>query len=145
MAADDNRFDPSWDGARNTLEDDWLAEDCAAEDVADLGTRESHVKEKVERPNGRRREARRKKSVYGSEVRMAPLREHHTCFNLNSFTRSSSGPMVTHLIPTLHADSSGSEVVLRFIVEYDDSSRDDATHTSVIGWLMSLVICAPFF
>jgi len=33
MVADD-------DGSRNTLEDDWLAEDGAAEGVADLVTRE---------------------------------------------------------------------------------------------------------
>ena len=38
VAADDDGFDPSWDGSGNTLEDDWLAEDGAAEDVADLGT-----------------------------------------------------------------------------------------------------------
>ncbi len=37
VATDDDGLDPSWDGPRNTLEDDWLAEDGAAEDVADLG------------------------------------------------------------------------------------------------------------
>jgi hypothetical protein len=40
VAAYDDGVDPSWDGSRNTLEDDWLAEDGAAEDVADLWTRE---------------------------------------------------------------------------------------------------------
>ena len=40
VAADDDGVDPSWDGSRNTLEDDWLAEDGAAKDVADLATRE---------------------------------------------------------------------------------------------------------
>ncbi len=40
VAADDDGLDPSWDRPRNTLEDDWLAEDGAAEDVADLGTQE---------------------------------------------------------------------------------------------------------
>jgi hypothetical protein len=40
VAADDNGFNPSWHGPRNALEDDRLAEDRAAEDVADLyGTR----------------------------------------------------------------------------------------------------------
>ena len=36
MAADNDGLHPSWDGSRNALEDDWLAEDGAAEDVADL-------------------------------------------------------------------------------------------------------------
>ena len=40
VAADDDGLDPPGDGSRNTLEDDWLAEDGTAEDVADLGTRE---------------------------------------------------------------------------------------------------------
>ncbi len=40
VAADDDGLDPSWDGSRNTLEDDWLAENGATEDVADLWTRE---------------------------------------------------------------------------------------------------------
>ena len=39
MAADDDGVDPSSDGSRNTLEDDWLAADDAAEDVANLETR----------------------------------------------------------------------------------------------------------
>ena len=43
-----------------------------------------------------------RKPVYGSEVRTVPLGERHICFNLNSFTRSSSGVMVAHLIPTLY-------------------------------------------
>jgi hypothetical protein len=41
VAADDDGLSPSWDGSRNALKDDWLAEDGATEDVADL--RESHV------------------------------------------------------------------------------------------------------
>jgi hypothetical protein len=40
VAANDDGLDPSWDGSWNTLEDDWLAEYGAAEDIADLGTRE---------------------------------------------------------------------------------------------------------
>jgi hypothetical protein len=37
VAADDDGLDPSWDGSWNALKDDWLAEDGAAEDVANLG------------------------------------------------------------------------------------------------------------
>jgi hypothetical protein len=40
VAADDDGLDPSRDGSRNALKDDWLAEDGAAEDVADLRERE---------------------------------------------------------------------------------------------------------
>jgi hypothetical protein len=106
VAADDDGLDPSWDGSRNTLENDWLAEDGAAEDVADLGTRERAT-------SARKQEGRMKmgegeagwlegKPMYGSEVRTVPLGERHICFNLNSFTRSSSGVMVAHLMPTLY-------------------------------------------
>jgi hypothetical protein len=31
------------------------------------------------------------------------------------------------------------------MTEHENSLRDDAAHTSVIGCSMSLVICAPFF
>ena len=40
MAANGDGLDPSADGLRNALEDDGLAEDGAAEDVAGLGMRE---------------------------------------------------------------------------------------------------------
>ncbi len=40
--------------------------------------------------------------MYGSGVHTVPLGGRHICFNLNSSTRSSSGVMVAHLIPTLH-------------------------------------------
>jgi hypothetical protein len=65
-----------WDGSRNTLEDDWLAEDGAAEDVADLRTR-------VRATSGRRQEdrmgrgSREGKPGYGPEVRTVPLGERH--------------------------------------------------------------------
>ena len=95
VAADDDGLDPSGDGSRNTLEDDWLAEDGAAEDVADLGTRKSHTREKARWPN-----EIWEKGVYGSEVRMVPLGERHIYFNLNFFMRSSSAVMVAHLIST---------------------------------------------
>jgi hypothetical protein len=39
----------------------------------------------------------------------------------------------------------GGNIILRFMVEYENSSRDDTTHTLVIDRLMSLLICAPFF
>jgi len=55
VAADDDGLDPSWDGSRDALKDDWLAEDGAAEDVADLGTRE-----KATSGRGRIRGERRK-------------------------------------------------------------------------------------
>ena len=51
VAADDDGLDPSRDGSGNTLEDDWLAEDGAAEDVADLGGRE---REREPRQGGRK-------------------------------------------------------------------------------------------
>ena len=60
MAADDDGLDPSWDGPRNTLKDDWLAEDGAAEDVADLGIREGATSGR--RQEGRMRNDARKKS-----------------------------------------------------------------------------------
>jgi hypothetical protein len=99
VAADDDGLDPSWDGSRNTLEDDWLAEDGAAEDVADLETREREPRQVEMGEGGWRQEG---KPEYGSEVRTVPLGERHICFNLNSFTRSSSGVMVAHLMPTLY-------------------------------------------
>lgn len=36
MAADNDGLNPSRDGPRDALEDDWLAENGATEDVADL-------------------------------------------------------------------------------------------------------------
>jgi hypothetical protein len=103
VAADDDGLDPSWDGSRNTLEDDWLAEYGAAEDVADLGTRERATSGRAgQMRDGEGRRGQEGKPVYGSEVRTVPLGERHICFNLNSFTRSSSGVMVAHLMPTLY-------------------------------------------
>jgi hypothetical protein len=60
-----------------------------------------------------------RKSVYGSEVHTVPLGERHICFNLNSFTRSSSGVMVAHLIPTLYLRiaSADSTVTRSFVWE----------------------------
>jgi hypothetical protein len=99
VAADNDGLDPSWDGSRNTLEDDWLAEDGAAEDVADLGMRERATSG---RNGGRGREAGRNAGIWVRSTRTVPLGERHICFNLNSFTRSSSGVMVAHLMPTLY-------------------------------------------
>ena len=99
VAADDDGLDPSWDGSGNTFEDDWLAEDGAAEDVADLGTRERATSGREMGEGTGRQEG---KPAYGSEVRTVPFGERHICFNLNSFTRSSSGVIVAHLMPTLY-------------------------------------------
>lgn len=55
LAADDDGLDLSWDGSRDMLDHDW--EDGAAEDVADLGTRERESRQ----GEGRRQEG--KKSV----------------------------------------------------------------------------------
>jgi hypothetical protein len=88
VAADDDGLDPSWDGSRNALKDDRLAEDGAAEDGA-------YLREHEKKP----RQGKRNKAPAG--VLTVPLGERHISFNLNSFTRSSSGVMVAHLIPTL--------------------------------------------
>ena len=58
VAADDDELDPSRDGSRNTLEDDWLAEDGAAEDVADLETRERATSGREMGEGGGRKESR---------------------------------------------------------------------------------------
>jgi hypothetical protein len=96
VAADDDGLDPSWDGSRNALKDDWLAEDGAAEDVADL-------KEHEKKPR------QGKKNKGPADVLTVPLGERHISFNLNSFTRSSSGVMVAHLIPTLYLRTASAE------------------------------------
>jgi hypothetical protein len=49
-----------------------------------------------------------------------------------------AGTMPLHL---MH----GSDVVLGFMAEQENSSRGDTARTLVIARLMSLVICAPFF
>ena len=96
MAADDNGLDPSRDGSRNALKDDRLAEDGAAEDVADL-------REHEKKP----RQEKRNKGPAG--VLTVPLGERHISFNLNSFTRSSSGAMFAHLIPMLNLRTASAE------------------------------------
>ena len=68
MAADDDGLDPSWDGSRNALKDDWLAEDGAAEDVADLREHEK----KPRQGKGNKRPA---------SVLTVPLGERHISFN----------------------------------------------------------------
>ena len=88
MAADDDGLDPSWDVSRNALKDGWLAEDGAAEDVADLRKHEKKPRQGKENKGP-------------ASVLTVPLGKRHISFNLNSFTRSSSGVMVVHLMPTL--------------------------------------------
>jgi hypothetical protein len=96
VAANDNGLDPSRDGSRNALKDDRLAEDGAAEDVA-------YLREHEKKP----RRGKRNKAPAG--VLTVPLGERHISFNLNSLTRSSSGVMVAHLIPTLYLRTASSE------------------------------------
>ena len=57
VAADDDGLDPSGDGSQNTLENDWLAEDGAAEDVAELRTRERATPGRTEIGEGDRESA----------------------------------------------------------------------------------------
>jgi hypothetical protein len=64
VAADDDGVDPSWDGSRNALKDDWLAEDGATEDVADLREHEGKPRQ-GERTEGQIR-GRRKPGTYGA-------------------------------------------------------------------------------
>jgi hypothetical protein len=44
-------------------------------------------------------------------------------------------------LPTEH----GSNITLESKAKHEDKPNDDAARTSVIGWLMSFVICAFFF
>ena len=76
---------PAWYRPRDALEDDRLAEDGAAEDVADLRAGASAT--------GAGNEA-------GSALTV-PFGLRHICLSLNSFTRASSGVIVAHLMPTL--------------------------------------------
>jgi hypothetical protein len=117
VAADDDGLDPSWDGSRNALKDDWLAEDGAAEDVADL--RESHVSVK-------------KAGVIGTGVLTVPLGERHISFNLNSFTRSSSGVMVAHLMPTLYLRTTSAESTVTWSLVWERGRGEGWTKKGIV-------------
>ena len=98
VATDNDRFNPSGNRPRDTLEDDRFSEDCAADGVADL---RAYVQI-----------AKKKRGQDTRETRTVAFGERHICLRLNSFTRASSGVTVAHLIPTLYLRIASADLIV---------------------------------
>lgn len=89
MTTNDDRFNPSWDGSGDTLEDDGFTEDGSSKDITDL-VDVLNVSVVLQHDGEKGRE------------RTVPFGLFHISLSLNSSTRASSGVIVAHLIPTLY-------------------------------------------
>lgn len=98
VAADDDGLGPAGDGLGNLLDDDRLAEDGAAENVADRAVRGLRVSARVS-------------VVVRAERDWARLtgRTFHIFLSLNSSTRASSGVIVAHCDALVSTRTSRSE------------------------------------